>query len=257
MTSNRFIGALALVFIAAFPAFAQEIQPIPRGERPVVSVADFGFTATPGREDMEELNTLGGALFALRGGDPRERQRETQANLGRAASAMLIDRLIETGQFRVVERAMLDEIRREQAVNETPDGPTNFTGAAYVVTGSITKFAKSRRRRGGIMGAVAGAAGVGALSREQTSYEVGMSVRVVDASTGEVLAAMSTEGVTIGDRKLSFGAGAGRLGGAVGGAFGSSDEGEREKLIAESIQEAVDNLAIQFVAARERGVITP
>jgi curli biogenesis system outer membrane secretion channel CsgG len=260
---TRRMATFLLCAAAVLPgtsAFAQEtieIQPIPRNERPVLSVADFAFTATPGKDDLEELNSIGGALFALRGGDIRERQKETFANLGRAAAGMLVDRLVNTGQFRVVERAMLDEIRREQVVNDAAPTATNFTGAGYVVTGQITKFAKSKRKKGGLLGAVAGAAGVGALAQEQTAYEVGMMVRVVDSATGEVLTSMSTEGVTIGDKKLVVGGGASALGGAVGGMFGSSASDEREKRIAESLGLAVDKLMLQFVRARENGTITP
>jgi hypothetical protein len=102
MFANRTVVTMlcagAPLLFTLVPLMAQdviEIQPIPRNERPLISVSDFAFTATPGKDDLEELNSIGGALFALRGGDIRERQKQTLENLGKASAAMLIERLCQ------------------------------------------------------------------------------------------------------------------------------------------------------------------
>lgn len=157
---------VAPLLAQAPPDSASAIQPIPRAQRPVMMVVPFDFTATPSEEDMAELNTLGGALFAMKGGDPTLRMRETQNNLGKAAAGILMERLLVTGQFRVLERAALDQVKGEQALVASSAAQTGqdvarqarLLGAKYVITGQVTKFGKKQERKGGLFGAVSKAA---------------------------------------------------------------------------------------------------
>lgn len=266
--------ALALYVAITTPLIAQApvsadssagARTVARAQRPVVMVAPFAFTATPGKDDMEELNSLGGALWALKGGDPRARQQQTQDNLGKAAAGILMERLLASGNFRVVERAALDQVKNEQALVASSSAAAGqvvaqqaqLVGAKYVITGQITKFGKSVQKKGGFLGVVTKAVAGVALESEQTSYILGIAMRVVEASTGEVIASYTTEGVTVGDKSRTL-AGLGGGGGiGLGGAGGSSATGEREQKIAESIQVSVDKLVVQLVSARERGDLTP
>jgi len=240
-------------------------QPIPRAQRPVMMVAPFAFTATPSQDELNELNTLGGALLAMKGGDPAARLRQTQDNLGKAAAGMLMERLLATQQFRVVERAALDQVRGEQnlvasgaaAAGQAVAQQAQLLGAKYVITGQVTKFGKTAEKKGGLLGAVSRAAVGVALERSQTSYVIGLTARIVDASTGEVITSMTTDGVAVGNKARLLGGLSGGGGFGLGGAGGSAASGEREAKIAESIQAAVDKLVVQVMAARERGDVAP
>ncbi|MBA4070961.1 MAG: hypothetical protein C0497_03865 [Gemmatimonas sp.] len=266
-TLSRSSLLIALLMSVALSVEAQATvdTTIPRAQRPVMMVAPFEFTATPSRDELNELNSLGGALLAMKGGDPTARLRQTQDNLGKAAAGMLMERLLATQQFRVVERAALDQIRGEQnlvasgaaAAGQTVAQQAQLLGAKYVITGQVTKFGKSAERKGGLLGAVSRAAVGVALERSQTSYVIGLTARIVDASTGEVIHSMTTDGVAVGNktRMLAGLGGGGGLG--LGGAGGSAASGEREAKIAEAIQAAVDKLVVQVLAARERGDVAP
>lgn len=244
---------------------ATTVVAIPRSQRPVVMVAPFEFTATPSQEDLAELNTLGAAVVAWKGGDPSMRIKQTQQNLGKAAAGILMERLLATQQFRVLERAALDQVKSEQALvasgaaeaGQAVAQQAKLLGAKYVITGQVTKFGKKKEKKGGLLGAVTKAAVGVALESSQTSYIVGLTARIVDASSGEVIASMSTDGVAVGDKTKML-AGLGGGGGlGLGGAAGSAASGEREAKIAESIQYAVDKLVVQCITARERGDLAP
>src|SRR6185503_1962157 len=196
------------VSVARAQDSARLIQPIPRVERPTLAVGDFQFTATPDKSDLEDLNSVGGALFALRGGDPTATERETEANLGQAAASLLVEHLIASGNFRVLERTNLDQVKTEQQLvastaaqqGQTVAQQAKLIGAKYVISGQITKFGRSKKKKGGgFLGVVTKSiAGVG-IESHQTEYDVGLTARIVDATTGEVVASFTTDGTAVGD----------------------------------------------------------
>ncbi|MEA3246908.1 MAG: CsgG/HfaB family protein, partial [Gemmatimonadota bacterium] len=204
------------------------------------------------------------SLWAMPGG-AKSAQQSSGENAGRAVAGLLIERLLASGNFRVVERAALDAVKTEQDLarggRPAPDSAgqaRGLVGAKYVVTGQITKFGKAKREKGGgIVGMITERVGGFGLGSNETSYEVSLTGRVVEAATGELVTSMTTDGVVIGDNGLVIvGGGASVGGGAVGG-FGSQATGEREKRIAEALRSAVDKLVLQLVRARERGDIEP
>jgi len=231
-----------------------------------LAVGDFQFTATPDKSDLEDLNSVGGALFALRGGDPTATERETEANLGQAAASLLVEHLIASGNFRVLERTNLDQVKTEQQLvastaaqqGQTVAQQAKLIGAKYVISGQITKFGRSKKKKGGgFLGVVTKSiAGVG-IESHQTEYDVGLTARIVDATTGEVVASFTTDGTAVGDAGRTI-AGLGGVSGAVaGGLAGNSTSDERGKRITEALSVAVDRLIVQFVSAREKGDLIP
>jgi|GEM_PF-3176000 len=272
----RTLAVLAFASVAAAQASSDTgktaeppaaIQPIPRSQRPPVMVANFEFTATPSNDDLSELNAVGSLMMAIRGGDPGQRGRTVQENLGRATADLMVARLLQTSQFRVMERKALDQLLAEQELVSSAKAASGqqvaqkaqIVGAKYLVTGSITKFARTRQEKGGGLGGITRRIGsaVGASSTQHT-YEIALSGRIIETATGEVVASFTTEGVSVGDKERAVAALAGVLPlGIIGVGGGSSSTGEREKRIAESLQKAVDNLVAQMIVARERGDIEP
>lgn len=235
---------------------------VPLAQRPTMAVRDFDFAAQLSRDDQNDLNSYGGLLIVLRGGDPTARSANNTENLAKATSTLLAQRLLATRQFRVLERARLVAVTAEQdlgASGRAQQGQANAqTGrllvAKYVVTGTITKFGKSKKKRGGIGGAILGGlGGVAGVSSGSTDYEVGITVNVADATTGEMLASFTTDGVATGDRHFSIGGGGGVWGALAGGAFSRSATDEREKRISEALQNAIDAIAAQVLDARMKG----
>lgn len=262
---SRPLSVLATVLtIGTAPAIAaaqsidsiQHVTPIPRSQRPIVAVMNFNFNATLSDDDRDELNSLGALASALRGGDPTARQTQSAANLGRGVADLLIAQLLETSQFRVLERTTLESVLGEQnlaasdrAVDsaKTVAQKTKLLGAQYLITGAITKFGHEKKSKSGAFAILSKA--VGGVGVSENTYTIGLTARIVDASTGEVVASITSDGEVKGGRQFGVGGG----GGGAAGLFGSSASGEKEKKIGEAVQAAVASLVGKLVQRRETG----
>ncbi len=141
--------------------------------------------------------------------------------LGTAMADLLIDELVNTGLYSVLERGALDKVQREQKLTITGevDAATGaqfgkLVGAEYLVVGAITKFEeKDKKGIGGVFGKKL-AGGVG-----MSTSELALTLRVINSTTGEI---MVSEKVS--QKESSVGvAGATRIGGIPlgGGLFKS------------------------------------
>ncbi len=271
LTAGLFTGA-ALVqpaMLKAQPAQPDSvkplIEPIPRSQRPSIIVMNFDFSAPLSSEDREELNSLGAVAAALRGQGAPSQVQQTGVNLGKATADMLMEALLRSGNFRVLERKALEQLISEQnltssdraAAGQDVAAKAKLLGARYMLTGSISKFGTSTKKKGGLLGAVTKVAIGVAMESKQTAYEVGLTARIVETATGEVVASISTDGVVIGDKSRLVGGVAIGGGGGAGGLGGSQDSGEREKRITESLSLAVGKLTLKLVEARKNGDMEP
>jgi curli biogenesis system outer membrane secretion channel CsgG len=234
-------------------------EALPRAQRPKVVVQPFEFNVVPTQEQLEEMNSLASLVSALRGGDPAATMQATGANLGRAAADLLTEQLMNTQRFRVLERRALDQVKTEQTVSATGPQAGKLAGANFIVTGAITKFGISKQtsRMGTIAGSILKSKSgglIGGVSSGKTVYEIGMTVRVVDAETGEIVASVQTEGAVEGDKSRAL-AGAGVAGGVLAGALSKSTTGEREKRIAEALALSAANLTVKLVEHQGKGAL--
>jgi curli biogenesis system outer membrane secretion channel CsgG len=181
-----------------------------------------------------------------------------QYDIGHGVATQLVDVLLEDGRLRLIERSMLAAVLGEQdfAASEraSPEAAKlarvgKVLGVRYVVAGSITKFATSDRKfGGGKVGTVArGVFGpIGGLSFRKARQEVALTARLIDTTTGEVVASAQAEGVA------KKGQGAAVEGGGAGGiGFGTESPEFRASGIGEAQGLAVAALAqglLQHVA---------
>jgi len=117
-------------------------------------------------------------------------------------NAMLVQALVHTGRFVVVERVALGDIQLEQdlgrsgaTTSETAASSGRMLGASAIVRATVTKF-EANAGGGGVqiglpfgrlLGAMAGAAGQHAI--------VEFSLRIIDTSTGQIIATSKASGV--------------------------------------------------------------
>ncbi|PID55995.1 hypothetical protein CSB45_13660 [candidate division KSB3 bacterium] len=181
----------------------------PSSTQPTLAVMDFEFTA--GKHSKSEL---AGGL-----------------------SDMLINALVETQCFRVVERSRLQEILQEIGLGAggTMDPSTapslgKLTGAQLLVMGTVTEFeeGESGSVGGGILGPIAAAVGI------KTAH-IGFTLRIVDATSGVIVTSKSV------DKKVSK---AGLIAG--GSLFGLSGGGTLFK--SKAMQDAMEQALIETVA---------
>jgi curli biogenesis system outer membrane secretion channel CsgG len=119
------------------------------------------------------------------------------------------------GKIRLLERAQIDEVRKEQAFwqSDSVDAAETASvgrllGARYIVTGKITRFATriGTAGTGSVGNVVAAAAGAAlppgtlppnadlSVTAKKTSFTARLDMRVIDVETGEIVAALTEEG---------------------------------------------------------------
>jgi curli biogenesis system outer membrane secretion channel CsgG len=155
--------------------------------------------------------------------------------LGHAASEMLVTALLKSGQFIVVEREALDKVLKEQGLSmsgiidpNTAVAAGKILGLNAIVTGTVSEFGiqKGGFRAGNIV-----------RSTSHTARAV-VDVRLIDATTAQILMAESGESHFTA-RNLQ-----------VAGAGGGS--GYDETLVGKALRGAVDDLSSKIVQKMER-----
>jgi len=164
-------------------------------------------------------------FMAILGGIRRDNNEQYDpSQLGTGIADMLIEKLLETGQFRLVERKPVD----------------STSGAQFIVTGSVTRFGFEERNVGGLVATVAT---MGLLSYKQHKTEVALTARIINAATGEIVASMSSKGLSgKGGGLRVFGMGSNGAGGAD---INSSNF--RSTAIGQATERAVANLAEKII----------
>lgn len=111
--------------------------------------------------------------------------------VGHGMADMLTTALVKSGNYRVFERQEIDRVLQEQALGQsgvvTPESAAKagkMLGAEIAVVGAVTEFGHKKQSTGGALKRI----GVGAAVSKQ-SATVGVDVRIVNISTGEILKA--------------------------------------------------------------------
>jgi len=162
-----------------------------------------------------------------------------QHGVGRELSDMLSNELLGTGVFKVVERKKLDNVLSEQDLGASGRVSKNtaakmgrLTGAQYLITGSVSNFESSGSKGGGLS-----FKGI-SLGGKKSTVSMGIDIRVINATTGEVEYARTVEATA-----KSGGMRVGLHRGGFGGALGGEKKTPTGKAIRAVLIEATDYLA--------------
>jgi curli biogenesis system outer membrane secretion channel CsgG len=180
-------------------------------------------------------------------------------DIGKGIGDMIVDGLVEDGSYRVIERKRLDAILAEQNFNASdrvdPGAKVAKIGKAlgvkYLITGSITKFGTEDSKKGVGAGAFGGKFGVGSVGKSEGKANVAITARVIDTSTGEIMASAKGEGTSKRSGLMLGGAGGGG-GGAAGGGLNFSSSNFHDTIIGEATELAVKQVVDKLVAAKGR-----
>jgi curli biogenesis system outer membrane secretion channel CsgG len=215
--------------VAPPPEAPPVVVPTPGPRAPAAANADkpaivvMGFESGTVSAQVGDKRRFMSFLGAMHGSDYNGEQYDP-SQLGIGIADMLIEKLLATGQFRLVERK----------ANETS------SGAQYIVTGSVTRFGFEERNVGGIFASVAT---MGLLSYKQHKTEVALTARIINAATGEIVASMRSDGTSgKGGGLRVFGLGSNGMG---GGDVSSSNF--RSTAIGQATERAVADLAAKIV----------
>jgi curli biogenesis system outer membrane secretion channel CsgG len=174
-------------------------------------------------------------------------------DVGKGISDLLVQKLVQDGKYSVIERKALDKILAEQNFsNSDRADPTSaakigkILGVDAIIIGSITKFGRDDKSKTiGGLGAVGGRFGLGGVKRNEAKAVCAVSARLVDTTTGEILAAVTGNGESKRSGTSLVGAGGGP-GGLGAGVFDTSAKNFGQTLLGEAVLEAVNSTGSQL-----------
>ena len=219
-----FVATLALLGIVT-SASAQS-------NRPVVAVMDFDYSA---------VNNWWSGVWG-------------SYDVGKGMADMVVDELINEGSFRVIERKRIDTVLAEQDFAQSNRADPSAAkmakvgkvlGVRYIIAGSITKFNTSDKNYSAA-GIIKGP--IGGFGLKKSKSEVQLNVRVIDATTGEILIAAKGKG----DSKKGGGVSVGGGASGVGGGFSMGSSEYRASALGEAQEKACINLVENLVKRKNR-----
>ena len=174
-------------------------------------------------------------------------------DIGKGISDLLVDRLLSEGTFSVIERRKLDTVLAEQnfSTSERADSSSaarigKVLGVNAIILGSVTQFGTEKKdfNASGIGGG-RGGLGAGKMGTREGKASVGITARIIDINTGEVLASSTGRGQSSRSGLLLGGLVLGR-GGFGAGSVSMNSSQFRETILGEATYAAVNDLSRQL-----------
>jgi curli biogenesis system outer membrane secretion channel CsgG len=170
-------------------------------------------------------------------------------DIGKGISDMLVDKLLKDGKYRLVERSALDKILAEQNFSNSDRADSNTAakigkvlGVDAIVIGSITQFGRDDQHTNvGGGGYGLGKFGLGGVGVGKAKAVVAITARVINVSTGEILASVQGQGESTRSSTSLLGGGGGWSGGG-GGALDMGSSNFANTILGEATHKAVDDV---------------
>ena len=196
-----------------------------------------GLIATPGRTSAAAAGPKKLIAIAKFDSDVAFDKAYGTTDPGGGLAAQMATELVDCGEFLVVERANLDAVLAEQGLGadhrvtgDTAAKIGDLLGAQILVRASVTMFEPDARSSGFSIGF-----GGAALTHGDSSGELGVDLRLIDTTTGQVVAATHIE-QTVKSTSNSVGYAAGSANLATNGAentvIGRATRGMIDKAVA-------------------------
>jgi curli biogenesis system outer membrane secretion channel CsgG len=172
--------------------------------------------------------------------------------LGTTLAELLTDRLVASGQYKMTDREWLIAAPDNQARIPLAQlvERASAAGVDYLIVGSVTRLSIEKHSSTGAGGVPLPFIG-GFLHKNTTESVIGLTIRVIDVRTGEVVATSTAEKGA--SQKNSSGGGiavVGHIPIAAGG--GTSASGFQDRLLDTAVQQAVTDAADRLLAAASR-----
>jgi curli biogenesis system outer membrane secretion channel CsgG len=223
---RRFLLITVLTVISISLANAQT--------KPRVAVLDF---------DYATVRDVSQAIFG------------TDVDVGKGITDMLVEKLVNGGVYSVIERKALDTIIAEQNLSNSDRFDSSsaakigrILGVDAIITGSITQFGrddKSTNIGGGAVGGITRRFGLGGVGRKEAKAVVGITARIVNTDTAEILSVATGTGESKRSGTTLLGAG-GSSGAAAGGMIDMKSSNFGSTILGEAVGQAVGSVASQL-----------
>jgi curli biogenesis system outer membrane secretion channel CsgG len=179
----------------------------------------------------------------------------TNMDVGKGISDLLVDRLVTSGVYSVIERKALSKIMAEQNFSNSDRADPNsaakiarILGVDAIIIGSITQFGRDDQSTsvgGGAIGGITRKYGIGGVQRKESKAVVVINARLIDTSTAEILAVASGKGESQRSGTSLLGAG-GSSGTAAGGALDMKSSNFANTILGEAVSQSISQLASQL-----------
>lgn len=181
-------------------------------------------------------------------------------DVGKGISDLIVTQLVKDGTYSVVERKLLDEVLREQdfSNSDRADARTaakigKVLGVNAIIVGSVTQFGFEDKnfKLDAVGGVIGGGLGLGGFGKKKSKAIVVVDARMVDTTTGEILAVATGKGESKRDSFSGFGGGAGGRGfGGAGIDMGSSNF--QNTIVGEATRKCIEALSVELIKNQDR-----
>jgi curli biogenesis system outer membrane secretion channel CsgG len=185
----------------------------------------------------------------------------TDIDVGKGITDLLVEKLVNGGVVSVIERKALDVVVTEQNMSNSDRFDSNsaakigrLLGVDAIITGSITQFGrddKSTNIGGGAVGGITRRFGVGGVGKREAKAAVGITARIINTDTGEILSVATGKGESKRSGVTLLGAG-GSSSGSGGGVVDMRSSNFANTIIGEAVNEAVTSVATQLQSNANR-----
>ncbi len=178
----------------------------------------------------------------------------SNVDVGKGIADLLVTKLVQGGQYSVIERKQLDKIMAEQNLGASGrvDEATaarigKILGVDALIMGSVSSFGRDDKNRGGGAGVSVPVPVFGGvkLGSKKAKAQVGINFRMVATDTAEIFAAGDARGESKREG-ASIQASGGIKGVYTDAGAGMSNSNFAETLIGEAVYDCVNKLAAQL-----------
>lgn len=189
----------------------------------------------------------------------------TNQDVGKGIADLLVDKLVKSGQYRIIERKAIDKIMAEQNFSNSDRADSNtaakmgrLLGADAIVVGSITQFGRDDKKTnvgGSVIGSRMSRYGLGGIGASKAKAVVGLTARLVSVNTGEILASVSGVGESTRSGTNLIGSGGGP-GAAAAGMVDMTSSNFADTVLGEAVNSAATKLATELDANAAKMPVT-
>jgi len=179
----------------------------------------------------------------------------TNVDVGKGIADMMVEKLVQGGAYSVYERKAIDKILAEQNLSNSDRADATsaakigkLLGVEAIIIGSVTQFGRDDKQTnigGGALGGITGRYGIGGVGRREAKAVVGISARLVNVDTGEILSAVTGNGQSTRSGTSLLGAG-GASGSAGGGAYDMHSTNFANSILGEATGQAVTTVVTKL-----------
>lgn len=178
----------------------------------------------------------------------------TNVDVGKGIADLLVENLVKSGAYSVIERKALDKILAEQNFsNSDRADPTTaaklgrILGVDAIVIGSITQFGRDDKATnvgGNVFGGLR-RYGIGGVSKRDAKAVVAITTRLVSTDTAEILAVATGKGESTRSGTSLLGSG-GSGGSGGGGEYDMTSKNFAATILGEAVTQAVGAVSQQL-----------